>query len=223
VSKNQRHDNHRALFSFPGPYVSSHLRASFMWLRDPSAHASLISLTIAGSSFIVMARIKRVRVSTSLAEAIKSPVNLRKRRKLTPPPTPPSLPPARPSPFHDPIPIPSNLNVCSDAAVDHLSSHDPRFRMMYEHLACRPFQPPFTAINPFKTLVTSIIGQQVSWMAARAINNKFRKVFGFEDDDGFPGPAEVSGKEVPELKGAGLSTRKAEYGTSGEKQKEGQD
>jgi len=28
-------DNHRALFSFPGPYVSSHLRASFMWLRDP--------------------------------------------------------------------------------------------------------------------------------------------------------------------------------------------
>jgi DNA-3-methyladenine glycosylase II len=91
---------------------------------------------------------------------------------------------------------------------------------MFTHLPCRPFHPPLEEIDPFRTLVTSIIGQQVSWMAARAINNRFRALFGYGDgerygtEDGFPTPMMVSKAEVAELKGVGLSTRKAEYGES---------
>jgi len=85
---------------------------------------------------------------------------------------------------------------------------------MFHHLSCRPFQPPYTAVDPYKTLVTSIIGQQVSWMAAKAINKRFRALFGFEDLNGFPSPEHVAKAEVLVLKGAGLSTRKAEYGGS---------
>lgn len=84
---------------------------------------------------------------------------------------------------------------------------------MFKHLPCKPFQPPYTAIDPFKTLVTSIIGQQVSWMAARAINGRFRALFGYETEEaGFPGPDEVVQKKAEELKSVGLSMRKAEYG-----------
>lgn len=51
-------------------------------------------------------------------------------------------------------------------------------------------------------------------MAARAINNRFRGLFGYSEDDeeGFPSPADVYKKDVLVLKSAGLSMRKAEYG-----------
>ncbi|EIW70463.1 hypothetical protein TREMEDRAFT_71310 [Tremella mesenterica DSM 1558] len=96
-------------------------------------------------------------------------------------------------------------------AITHLSLADPRFGNMFQHLPCKPYIPPYTAIDPFRTLVTSIIGQQVSWMAARAINGRFRALFGYEDENGFPSPAQVAATEVQTLKGVGLSTRKAEY------------
>jgi hypothetical protein len=56
--------------------------------------------------------------------------------------------------------------------------------------------------------------KQVSWMAARAINNRFRGLFGYsaDDEEGFPSPADVAQKDVLVLKSAGLSLRKAEYG-----------
>lgn len=100
---------------------------------------------------------------------------------------------------------------------------------MFAHVPIKPFAPPLEAIDPFRTLVTSIIGQQVSWMAARAINARFRGLFGYGDgtvvksesgesgvnvevDEGYPSPEEVAGREVLELKSVGLSLRKAEYG-----------
>ena len=51
-------------------------------------------------------------------------------------------------------------------------------------------------------------------MAAKAINNRFRGLFGYsaDDDDEFPSPADVVAKDVLVLKSAGLSLRKAEYG-----------
>lgn len=49
-------------------------------------------------------------------------------------------------------------------------------------------------------------------MAARAINNRFRGLFGYTDEEGFPSPEEVVKKDVMVLKSAGLSLRKAEYG-----------
>lgn len=136
-----------------------------------------------------------------------------KRRKVFRPSSPESLsPPYRAAIAYEPSLLPPVLSFSLSDAMSHLSAHDPRFRLMFRHLSCKPFQPPYIAIDPFKTLVTSIIGQQVSWMAARAINKRFRALFGFQDEDGFPGPAEVAKGEVDVLKSAGLSTRKAEYG-----------
>jgi DNA-3-methyladenine glycosylase II len=113
---------------------------------------------------------------------------------------------------YTPTLLPPTLSFSLPDAISHLTTHDPRFQSFFDHIPCKPFQPPLEAIDPFKTLVTSIIGQQVSWMAARAINKRFRELFGFENEDGFPSPMQVAGEEVMRLKGVGLSTRKAEYG-----------
>ena len=115
--------------------------------------------------------------------------------------------------------------------MDHLIHFDPRFKGLFDAMKCRPFVEPFEALDPYRTLTTSIVGQQVSlkpyrfilentlieqvsWLAARAINNRFRGLFGYKEDDeeGFPSPADVYKKDVLVLKSAGLSMRKAEYG-----------
>lgn len=106
--------------------------------------------------------------------------------------------------------LPPILHFSLSEAVSHLSTHDRRFGTMFDRIPCKPFAPPYEPIDPFRTLVTSIIGQQVSWLAARAINKRFQALFGY--DDGFPTPWEITKKEPLELKGVGLSMRKAEYG-----------
>ncbi|KAK8864542.1 hypothetical protein IAR55_001792 [Kwoniella newhampshirensis] len=107
--------------------------------------------------------------------------------------------------------LPPTLTFDLPTAISHLTAHDPRFSLFFTHLPCRPFVH-LEAIDPFRTLVTSIIGQQVSWLAARAINNRFRALYGFTDEkEGFPTPEMVEKSEVMVLKGVGLSTRKAEY------------
>ncbi|WVF71319.1 hypothetical protein IAT40_006122 [Kwoniella sp. CBS 6097] len=108
--------------------------------------------------------------------------------------------------------IPPTLSFSLDDAKSHLCDVDPRFSSFFEHIPCRPFVH-LEAVDPFKTLVTSIIGQQVSWLAARAINNRFRALFGFDEGtrDGFPTAAAVAKEDALRLKSVGLSTRKAEY------------
>ncbi|WWC62131.1 uncharacterized protein I303_104722 [Kwoniella dejecticola CBS 10117] len=108
--------------------------------------------------------------------------------------------------------LPPTLSFSLADAISHLSKVDPRFVLFFTHLPCRPFVQ-LEAIDPFRTLVTSIIGQQVSWLAARAINNRFRALYGFdpESKEGFPTAQVVSKEDVLRLKSVGLSTRKAEY------------
>ena len=138
---------------------------------------------------------------------------------------------------HPPGLLPPTLSFSLTDAISHLTAADPRFGRMFTHVPIKPFQPPLEAIDPFRTLVTSIIGQQVSWLAARAINGRFRALFGYgikkevgegvkvepgtevqeqgeEVDDGYPTPEEVMQKDAMTLKSVGLSMRKAEYGTS---------
>lgn len=93
---------------------------------------------------------------------------------------------------------------------------------------CKPFQgeqkEPF---NPFRSLVTSLLGQQISWLAARSITHKFVRLFfphlpeklppaGSTEpklETPFPTPHQVL--DLPDrtaaLRGAGLSGRKVEY------------
>ena len=94
-------------------------------------------------------------------------------------------------------------------------------------ITCKPFEVDIAEesgqslahVNPFRSLCTSIIGQQVSWLAARAINHKFQRLF-FPDmsekyeagvTTPFPNPAAVLAMSHAELRTAGLSGRKVEY------------
>ncbi|WWC94349.1 hypothetical protein V866_001191 [Kwoniella sp. B9012] len=134
-----------------------------------------------------------------------------KRQKLSAP-DPSSLEGTLPGPSERTQLIPPTLSFSLPEAISHLSKVDPRFGLFFSHLPCRPFVH-LEAIDPFRTLVTSIIGQQVSWLAARAINNRFRALYGFdpESKEGFPSPHLVEKEDVAKLKTVGLSTRKAEY------------
>ncbi|OAV98430.1 hypothetical protein, variant [Puccinia triticina 1-1 BBBD Race 1] len=112
-------------------------------------------------------------------------------------------------------------------AQAHLADIDPRFSLLFGRLPCGPFdslskpavhQPP----EPFRNLCCSILGQQVSCMAARSITYQFIKIFqsGLPQklepskklsEFQFPSPSEVSNTSLPTLRTAGLSQRKAEY------------
>ena len=69
------------------------------------------------------------------------------------------------------------------------------------------------AIDPFRSLTSGIMGQQVSGAAAKSIKNKFIALFNDEGVDVplFPKPAQVAVTDIPRLRLAGLSERKAEY------------
>lgn len=58
------------------------------------------------------------------------------------------------------LPVEPKFNV--QAAMDHLIGFDPRFRGLFDAMKCRPFVEPLQALDPFRTLTTSIVGQQAS-------------------------------------------------------------
>ncbi|KAG5932174.1 hypothetical protein E4U53_001448 [Claviceps sorghi] len=103
-----------------------------------------------------------------------------------------------------------------DTACAHLISVDARMRPLVEKNHCKMFSPEGLAekIDPFESLASGIISQQVSGAAAKSIKAKFVALF--EDDavvDGqrFPHPSQVAPCSVEKLRTAGLSQRKAEY------------
>ncbi|KAL7007855.1 hypothetical protein EMMF5_002502 [Cystobasidiomycetes sp. EMM_F5] len=102
----------------------------------------------------------------------------------------------------------------------HLCRVDPRFTTLFETLPCKPFTEQ-TDLNPFRALCCSILGQQISWLAARSITHKFIRLVAFPDlpekpeavgmTTHFPTPRQVVSAPVATLRAAGLSQRKAEY------------
>ncbi|BGP57532.1 hypothetical protein JCM8202v2_005176 [Rhodotorula sphaerocarpa] len=106
-------------------------------------------------------------------------------------------------------------------AKEHLEKVDPRWGAVIEQL---PQTEPF---NPFRSLVTSLLGQQISWLAARSITHKFVRLFypnlpeklppagssGPKLETPFPTPHQVLELEdrFSTLRSAGLSGRKVEY------------
>ena len=108
-----------------------------------------------------------------------------------------------------------------DQATAHLITVDPRLKTVIEQNPCPLFSPAGLAeqIDPFNSLTSSIIGQQVSGAAAKSIRNKFLALFDLSNGaDGatvprsrFPLPEEVARCDIATLRTAGLSQRKAEY------------
>lgn len=79
---------------------------------------------------------------------------------------------------------------------------------------CHIFSPEGLAekIDPFESLCSGIISQQVSGAAARSIKAKFVALFADEKPgELFPSPSSVAAATIEKLRTAGLSQRKAEY------------
>jgi len=119
--------------------------------------------------------------------------------------------------------VPALLSFSFDDAKQHLTGVDYRFKDLFNKMECKPFQQ-LERVHPFRALVTSILGQQISWLAARSINHKFIRLFDpsipekptdYEAHKSpasfFPTPEQVASTEFAILRTAGLSGRKAEY------------
>lgn len=114
------------------------------------------------------------------------------------------------------------LTFSFEDAKAHLISVDPRFAELFGRLKCKPFEH-LDQVHPFRSLVQSILAQQVSWLAARSITHKFLRLYDpslpekpaasnvRSPQSFFPTPHQVANTDIITLKSAGLSTRKAEY------------
>ncbi|KAL2196083.1 DNA glycosylase [Corynascus similis CBS 632.67] len=138
---------------------------------------------------------------------------------------------------------PTTTTTLLEEACAHLIKVDPRMKPLIDKHHCRIFSPEGLAeqIDPFESLCSSIISQQVSGAAAKSIKARFIALFndssnksdnnhapitGEEDAEGsiapgattagagaapFPSPAQVAATRLDALRTAGLSQRKAEY------------
>ncbi|ATY66512.1 GPD superfamily base excision DNA repair [Cordyceps militaris] len=100
-------------------------------------------------------------------------------------------------------------------ACDHLIRVDERMRPLIAKHTCRAFSPEGLAekVDPFESLSSGIISQQVSGAAAKSIKNKFVALFAADSAAAarFPHPSQVAATPLDTLRTAGLSQRKAEY------------
>ncbi|KJR81080.1 DNA-3-methyladenine glucosyllase II [Sporothrix schenckii 1099-18] len=103
-------------------------------------------------------------------------------------------------------------NILEEACA-HLISVDPRIKPVIDAHYCKVFSPESLAekVDPFESLASGIISQQVSGAAARAIKNRFVDLFEKAKDQTFPHPSQVAVQSIESLRSAGLSQRKAEY------------
>jgi DNA-3-methyladenine glycosylase II len=118
--------------------------------------------------------------------------------------------------------------ICPPATTDnilargiaHLLSVDPTLKPLIDKYHCGVFSPEglAEAVDPFHSLISGIISQQVSGAAARSIKAKFVRLFApdgdGEDTSFFPTPQMVLSCSIDTLRTAGLSQRKAEYAHS---------
>ncbi|WFD33151.1 DNA-3-methyladenine glycosylase II [Malassezia sp. CBS 17886] len=112
----------------------------------------------------------------------------------------------------------------------HLCRIDPRFQPLFEQLELRAYEEMIDGtvkeINLFRVITMSILGQQISWLAARAIVYKFCRIFDpslpapsaaldltamDRDKLSFPDPLQMLQATDEQLRGAGLSTAKVRY------------
>ncbi|KAF9652981.1 DNA glycosylase [Thelephora ganbajun] len=131
--------------------------------------------------------------------------------------------PSDPSP--PPILVPAELPFSFEEAKQYLTKADTRFQDVFATVVCTPYQK-LDRVEPFRTLCTTILGQQISWMAARSICHRFVRLYNSSMpekpteesmaemksvDAFFPSPQQVVGTDIATLRTAGLSARKAEY------------
>lgn len=125
--------------------------------------------------------------------------------------------------YSDQSTIDAVLTFSFEDAKAHLINVDPRFAELFGQLKCKPFEH-LEQVHPFRSLLQSILAQQISWLAARSITHKFLRLYDpslpekptdfshvKSPQSFFPVPHQVANTDIETLKSAGLSTRKAEY------------
>ncbi|EPQ26152.1 uncharacterized protein PFL1_06360 [Pseudozyma flocculosa PF-1] len=127
------------------------------------------------------------------------------------------------------LPYPT-LTFSLDEATAHLCRCDPRFRRLVDVVPIRTYEELSRAneaerkeLDLYRTLSTSILGQQISWLAARSILYKFCRVFDPSmpptpdfvahprETWPFPTPRRVLENSDSKLREAGLSYAKIRY------------
>jgi len=104
-----------------------------------------------------------------------------------------------------------------EKAISHLLSVDPSLKFVIDTHHCHAFSPTGLQeeIDPFRSLASGIMAQQVSGAAASSIKNKFINLFPKTETHAgapvFPDPVLVASTDLTVLRTAGLSQRKAEY------------
>jgi len=110
----------------------------------------------------------------------------------------------------------TTANILEDALA-HLIKVEPKMKPVIDKHHCHVFSHAGLAeeVDPFNSLVSGIISQQVSGAAAKSIKAKFVALFNPEIEDAslyvFPTPSQVCDSNIETLRTAGLSQRKAEY------------
>lgn len=114
-----------------------------------------------------------------------------------------------------------------DMARAFLCDKDPRFEPLFQQLDLKMYNElrdgELKELNLFRVLTTSILGQQISWLAARSINYKFCRTFAPHLDEQpdfgtldreklpFPTPHDILDASDEQLRSAGLSNAKVKY------------
>ena len=119
------------------------------------------------------------------------------------------------SPSKPPKPNTTTTSNILEEACTYLIKVDKRMKPLIEKHHCRIFSPEGLAeqVDPFESLASGIISQQVSGAAAKAIKARFIALFDIDDASPrrFPQPSQVAATPIETLRTAGLSQRKAEY------------
>ncbi|KAF8545111.1 DNA glycosylase [Trichophaea hybrida] len=109
----------------------------------------------------------------------------------------------------------TTASILNDAQA-HLISCAPSLSALIKKHPCNLFTAAglSEAIDPFESLTSALISQQITGAAAKSIKAKFISLFSDELSQlgiTFPTPGMVLATDIPTLRTAGLSQRKAEY------------
>ncbi|KAF2117769.1 DNA glycosylase [Lophiotrema nucula] len=173
--------------------------------RPTEPHATNAPLSTPGGSRVVAyssspAKPPSTPVASQEGDDV-SPTKKRKAKEVVPPDVGNKL--------HPPT---STTETLLKDACQYLCTVDPKLKDLIEKHHCKMFSPEGLqeAVDPFTSLASGIIGQQVSGAAAASIRAKFTSLFPTTHPS-FPAPAQVIALDIPTLRTAGLSQRKAEY------------
>ncbi|KAF3079737.1 3-methyladenine DNA glycosylase [Orbilia oligospora] len=122
-------------------------------------------------------------------------------------------------PKYDPSPVEPTILTLSTITgeeevhpgITHLLTTNPSLSTIITRHPCTLFSASglLEPVNPFHSLCSGIISQQVSSAAAASIKSRFIALFNATNT--FPTPSEILTKDINTLRTAGLSQRKAEY------------